>query len=126
MAIQYTQTIHLDPELQKKLRKIARRNRYIKEIETENETIRLGESADLVADAYDLAEDVETRIRNEKLYAALDTLNADELELICQIYFKGLSLRQYAKSKEIAVSTCHARKEKIFKKLRNLLQNNDI
>lgn len=126
MAIKITQTVHLKTELQKKLSKISRRKRYIRKLEAENETIRLGESADLVADSYDLAEEVETRLRNERLYAALETLNTDELDLICQIYFKGISMRQYAISKKLAASTCHYRKDKILKKLRDILQNESI
>jgi RNA polymerase sigma factor (sigma-70 family) len=47
-------------------------------------------------------------------------LDADESELIAAIYYEGCSMREYAKSKDVAEGTVRYRHKQILKKLRQL------
>ncbi len=52
---------------------------------------------------------------------ALEQLTESEQELIRTLYFEGVSLREYCRSKGIPVMTQHYRLQKVLKKLKNIL-----
>ncbi len=122
--ITYTQKPRFNRELYLRLRKITRRNRYISELEAENNTFQIGSAVNEIADTYNLTEDVEKRENKQKLHKAIHQLEPEERELIYEIYFNELTLRAYAAKKKLAVSTIHHRKEKTLSKLRELLIGN--
>jgi len=55
------------------------------------------------------------------LYACLDLLDDDERALIDALFFNGLTEREYAGNMGLSKTAIHARKEKILKKLKNLI-----
>lgn len=107
-------------ELERSLKQIDRRNRYIRKLEAENHVIRV-ENIEDICDPYDLQEDVAARLQKEQLHVAIQQLSDSEQKMIQSLYYDDVSLRQYAKDNHIALSTCYARKEKILSKLRKFM-----
>lgn len=63
---------------------------------------------------------IESREEQERLNNAILKLNRDEQELVKAIYFKNMSMTDYAEITNTPLSTISSRKQKILKKLKNL------
>ena len=68
-----------------------------------------------------LEKNIESREEQDRLNIAISKLNIDEQKLIKSIYFDNISLTEYAKITNTPISTISSRKERILKKLKNLL-----
>ena len=64
---------------------------------------------------------IESREEQDRLNIAILKLNIDEQKLIKALYFDNISLTEYAKITNTPISTISSRKERILKKLKNLL-----
>ena len=69
-------------------------------------------------DDTDLERDFICREEMKTLYAALNTLTADQKDLVNRVFFNGQSLTAIAKEKELSIVAIHKRLKKIFEILR--------
>ena len=67
-----------------------------------------------------IEKNIENREEKERLNNAILKLNRDEQELVKAIYFKNMSMTDYAEITNTPLSTISSRKQKILKKLKNL------
>ena len=63
---------------------------------------------------------IESREEQDRLNIAILKLNIDEQKLIKALYFKNMSMTDYAEITNTPLSTISSRKQKILKKLKNL------
>lgn len=70
-----------------------------------------------------LDEQVIQKIMLDKLRFALLLLSEDEQELICGLFFKNLSEREYAAQKGVYHNAIHNKKMRILKKLKKFLDD---
>ena len=106
------------------------RRKYVKRIEKkkvisydnkdENGTILINSIKDV---NYDIESEVERKLEIERLKKALLQLNDDEYKLIKELFYKEIPLREYARINGIPFTTVQGRKDKIIKKLKNILKN---
>lgn len=106
------------------------RRKYVKRIEKkkvisydnkdENDTVLINSIKDV---NYDIESEVERKLEIERLKKALLQLNDDEYKLIKELFYKEISLRKYARINGIPFTTVQSRKDKIIKKLKNILKN---
>lgn len=106
------------------------RRKYVKRIEKkkvisydnkdENGTVLINSIKDV---NYDIESEVERKLEIERLKKALLQLNDDEYKLIKELFYKEISLRKYARINGIPFTTVQSRKDKIIKKLKNILKN---
>lgn len=61
----------------------------------------------------------------ERLPEALASLTNEEIDLIRELYYKGTSVREYAKRSDKGKSAIIGRRDKILNKLRRILENED-
>lgn len=106
------------------------RRKYVKRIEKkkvisydnkdENGTVLINSIKDV---NYDIESEVERKLEIERLKKALLQLNDDEYKLIKELFYKEIPLREYARINGIPFTTVQGRKDKIIKKLKNILKN---
>ena len=72
---------------------------------------------------YDIESEVERKLEIERLKKALLQLDAEEYKLIKELFYKEIPLREYARINGIPFTTVQGRKDKIIKKLKNILKN---
>jgi len=68
-----------------------------------------------------LEKSIENREEKERLNNAILKLNKDEQDLVKAIYFKNMTMTDYAEITNTPISTIYSRKERILKKLKNLI-----
>lgn len=66
---------------------------------------------------------VERKMLLENLLKCIRSMRLDEQELIRQIYFKGLTEREYALQKGVCHSAVHRQKKRVLKKMREYLSD---
>lgn len=66
---------------------------------------------------------VERKMLLENLLKCIKSMRSDEQELIGQIYFKGLTEREYALQKGVCHSAVHKQKKRVLKKMREYLSD---
>ena len=106
------------------------RRKYVKRIEKkkvisydnkdENGTVLINSIKDV---DYDIESEVERKLEIERLKKALLQLDAEEYKLIKELFYKEIPLREYARINGIPFTTVQGRKDKIIKKLKNILKN---
>lgn len=106
------------------------RRKYVKRIEKkkvisydnkdENGTVLINYIKDV---NYDIESEVERKLEIERLKKALLQLDAEEYKLIKELFYKEIPLREYARINGIPFTTVQGRKDKIIKKLKNILKN---
>lgn len=105
------------------------RRKYVKRIEKkkiisydnkdENGTVLINSIKDV---NYDIESEVERKLEIERLKKALLQLDAEEYKLIKELFYKEIPLREYARINGIPFTTVQGRKDKIIKKLKNILK----
>ena len=68
-----------------------------------------------------IEKNIENREEKERLNNAILMLNKDELDLVKAIYFKNMSMTDYAEITNTPISTIFNRKERILKKLKKFI-----
>lgn len=111
--------------------KMERRERYLVEVESDMCVSLEGLAADEDTIPYlpDNPESILIAVETEREQAsllcllpeALEQLTESEREFIRALYFEGISLREYCRSKGIPVMTQHYRLQQVLKKLKNIL-----
>ena len=110
---------------------MERRERYLVEVESDMCVSLEGLAADEDTIPYlpDNPESILIAVETEREQAsllcllpeALEQLTESEREFIRALYFEGISLREYCRSKGIPVMTQHYRLQQVLKKLKNIL-----
>ena len=75
----------------------------------------------LVDNKSDVHQIVEEKLLVDKLHHALDMLTEEENKIIQALFFEELTERQYATEQGVSQTTIHKKKQRILKKLKNLL-----
>lgn len=114
--------------------RMERRERYLIERDQDNSlilfsTLRAEDSTTDVPikDAgVDVEEEVIKQMFLEKLPKALALLTDDEIEMIRDLYWKDLSIRELAKKTDTAKSTLLNKRDRVLAKLRKVLENDNV
>ena len=65
---------------------------------------------------------IETKMRIEDLYRALDSLNDEERAVIEALYFDKMSIRDLAKEKDVSIKNVFNFRNKVLNKLKEILE----
>ena len=76
----------------------------------------------IVDENVDIEKIIETKMRIEDLYQALDKLNDEERKVIYSLYFKEMTIRDLAKEQQVSSKKIFSFRNKILKKLREMLE----
>lgn len=122
--------IEVDQEVYKSYWQITNRERYLERLDRQNKLLFFSDLSteysfeDTIADEnYDLEKIVETKMLIDKVREAIDSLNDEEREVIERLYYQDESLRSIAISKKISAPALLKRRNKILKKLKELLND---
>lgn len=126
-----TELVQVTREVYEEYHRMERRERYLEERDKENSvllfsTLRAEDSSTDVP-----IEDTEVNIEEEvikqmfldKLPKALALLSDDEIDMIRDLYWNDMSIREFAKKKETAKSTILSKRDRVLAKLRKVLEN---
>ena len=70
----------------------------------------------------DIEKIIETKMRIEDLYKALEKLNEEEKKVIDALYFKEMTIRDLAKEQQVSSKKIFSFRNKILKKLKEMLE----
>lgn len=123
--------VKVSREVYETYHRMERRERYLVERDQDNSliffsTLRAEDrSTDVpIKDSgVDVEEEVIQRIFLDKLPKALALLTDDEIELIRDLYWKDMSIREIAKKTDTAKSTLLNKRDRVLNKLRKVLEN---
>lgn len=122
--------IEVDQEIYKSYWQITNRERYLERLDRQNKLLFFSDLSteysfeDTIADEnYDLEKIVETKMLIDRVREAIDSLNDEEREVIERLYYQDESLRSIATSKKISAPALLKRRNKILKKLKELLND---
>ena len=122
--------IKVDQEVYKSYWQITNRERYLERLDRQNKLLFFSDLSteysfeDTIADEnYDLEKIVETKMLIDRVREAIDSLNDEEREVIERLYYQDESLRSIATSKKISAPALLKRRNKILKKLKELLND---
>lgn len=76
----------------------------------------------IVDENVDIEKIIETKMRIEDLYQALEKLNDEERKVIDSLYFKEMTIRDLAKEQQVSSKKIFSFRNKILKKLREMLE----
>ena len=120
--------IEVDQEVYKSYWQITNRERYLERLDRQNKLLFFSDLSteysfeDTIADEnYDLEKIVETKMLIDRVREAIESLNDEEREVIERLYYQDESLRSIATSKKISAPALLKRRNKILKKLKELL-----
>ena len=123
--------VEVEESLYRIYTKMESRERYLVEVESDMCVSLEGLAADEDTIPYlpDNPESILIAVETEREQAsllcllpeALEQLTESEREFIRALYFEGISLREYCRSKGIPVMTQHYRLQQVLKKLKNIL-----
>ena len=123
--------VEVEESLYRIYTKMERRERYLVEVESDMCVSLEGLAADEDTIPYlpDNPESILIAVETEREQAsllcllpeALEQLTESEREFIRALYFEGISLREYCRSKGIPVMTQHYRLQQVLRKLKNIL-----
>lgn len=122
--------IEVDQEVYKSYWQITNRERYLERLDRQNKLLFFSDLSteysfeDTIADEnYDLEKIVETKMLIDRVREAIESLNDEEREVIERLYYQDESLRSIATSKKISPPALLKRRNKILKKLKELLND---
>lgn len=122
--------IEVDQEVYKSYWQITNRERYLERLDRQNKLLFFSDLSteysfeDTIADEnYDLEKIVETKMLIDRVREAIESLNDEEREVIERLYYQDDSLRSIATSKKISAPALLKRRNKILKKLKELLND---
>ena len=110
--------------------RIRNRQRYLDKRSAEKGDISIDmlttpefNGADILVSGEDDAEQVASRIMLDKLRDSLGLLTAEEVELIRDVFYNGVTERDLAVKHGVSQVAIHKRKRRILEKLRKLLES---
>jgi len=126
-----TELVPVSREVYEEYHRMERRERYLIERDQENSvllfsTLRAEDSsADVPIEDTDvnIEEEVIKQMFLEKLPKALALLSDEEIDMIRDLYWNDVSIREFAKKKDTAKSTILSKRDRVLAKLRKVLEN---
>ena len=122
--------IEVDQEVYKSYWQITNRERYLERLDRQNKLLFFSDLSTeysfeetIANENYDLEKIVETKMLIDRVREAIDSLNDEEREVIERLYYQDESLRSIATSKKISAPALLKRRNKILKKLKELLND---
>lgn len=122
--------IEVDQEVYKSYWQITNRERYLERLDRQNKLLFFSDLSTeysfedtITNENYDLEKIVETKMLIDRVREAIDLLNDEEREVIERLYYQDESLRSIATSKKISAPALLKRRNKILKKLKELLND---
>lgn len=110
--------------------RIRNRQRYLDRRSADNGDISIDmlttpefNGADILVSGENVAEQVANRIMLDKLRDSLGLLTAEEMELIRDVFYNGITERDLAVKHSVSQVAIHKRKRRILEKLRKLLES---
>lgn len=100
-------------------KKMLRHEKYLIEKDQEHGVFLSGDTE--IAANIDVYKAVERNMMFAKLRKTIQQLNEKEQYLITCIYFRDMTIRQYAKEQHIAYATAWERHDKLLKKMKNVM-----
>ena len=76
----------------------------------------------IVDENVDIEKIIETKMRIEDLYQALEKLNDEERKVIDSLYFKEMTIRDLAKEQQVSSKKIFSFRNKILKKLKKFIE----
>ena len=116
--------IYVSDEVYREYKKHKNHESYLQRLDRKNRVYSLEEyadSGDIADESIDIEKIVEMKMRMEDLYKALDKLNDKEKEVIYSIYFEEKTLKDVAKEQDTNLMKISRIRERILKKLREML-----
>ena len=118
-------------EVYEEYHRMERRERYLVERDQDNSliffsTLRAEDSSTDVPirdSGVDVEEEVIKQMSLDKLPKALALLSDDEIEMIRDLYWNDISIRELARKTDTAKSTLLNKRDRVLAKLRKILEN---
>lgn len=117
--------IYVDEEVYKVYRRSKRREKYLEKSDKTYKVVSLDDLPHDVSDGVSAEEEFLRAKEKKLLHIALDKLTDEEFELIERIYFDNVSIADIARERNEEYKKVWRLREKILKKLRDLLGNLD-
>jgi len=118
--------IYVPDEVYKVYKKQLNHEAYLNRLDRKNRVYGLEDyKIDLnsIADEnVDIEKIIETKMRIEDLYKALEKLNEEEKKVIDSLYFKEMTIRDLAKEQQVSSKKIFSFRNKILKKLKEMLE----
>lgn len=126
-----TELVPVSREVYEEYHRMERRERYLIERDQENSvllfsTLRAEDSStDVPIEDTDvnIEEEVIKQMFLEKLPKALALLSDEEIDMIRDLYWNNVSIREFAKKKDTAKSTILSKRDRVLAKLRKVLES---
>ncbi len=116
--------VYVSDEIYNALKKQSNREQYLRRLDNEyldvNFSYKVG-IENIIDKDVDIEKVIQTNILIEKLRVAMQDLSDDELYIVQKLYFDGNTLREVAKSINMAHSSLIEKRDKILKKLRKII-----
>lgn len=126
----YGMLMEVTPEQYIDFYKTRRRQKYLDERSADNGDISIDKlttpefnGADILVSEEDIAGRVVNQIMLDKLRDCLGLLTADEMDLIRDVFYNGITERDLAIKHSVSQVAIHKRKKRILEKLKKLLEN---
>ena len=117
--------IYVSDEVYKAYKKQLNHEAHLKRLDRKHKVFHLGDFntsiVDIADNTVDVEKIIETKMRIEDLYRALDSLNDEERNLIEALYFDDKTLTEVAKKEDTNPMKISRLRNKILEKLRKLL-----
>ena len=126
-----TELVPVSREVYEEYHRMERRERYLVERDQENSlilfsTLRAEDDLPDVPikdDTVNVEEEVIKQMFLDKLPKALALLSDEEIDMIRDLYWNNVSIREFAKKKDTAKSTILSKRDRVLAKLRKVLEN---
>lgn len=126
-----TELVEVTREVYEEYHRMERRERYLVEKDQANSLVLFSslraENSTTDIPVRDMETDVEEEVIKQmfldKLPKALALLSDEEIELIRDLYWKDMSIRELAKKTDTAKSTVLSKRDRILAKLRKVLES---
>lgn len=117
--------IYVSDEVYKAYKKQLNHEAHLKRLDRKHKVFHLGDFntsiVDIADNTVDVEKIIETKMRIEDLYRALESLNDEERNLIETLYFEDKTLAEVAKQRDTNPMKISRLRNKILDKLRKLL-----
>ncbi len=121
--------IYVSDEIYREYKKLKNREEYLSRLDRKYRDLYFTSENDAIENIVDKSVNVEkiieTKLRIEDLYKALDNLNEEERKIIDALYFEEKTIRDLAKEKDVSSKKIFTSRNKILQKLKKLLDVED-
>ena len=118
--------IYVSDEVYKEYKKKLNHEAYLKRKDIKQGVFNFsdyeGDILNIIDTSIDPEKIIETKMRIEDLYRALDSLNDEERAVIEALYFDKMSIRDLAKEKEVSIKNVFNFRNKVLNKLKEILE----